>query len=62
MNIFYGSRCKFGVIMSEKYSFQEKFKPKDPSEFNFKEIIFEKNYDTWTATVTINRPEVYNAY
>lgn len=45
-----------------KYSFQEKFKPKPDSEYNFKEIIYEKNYDNWTAKVTINRPEVYNAY
>ncbi|MCE7737059.1 MAG: enoyl-CoA hydratase/isomerase family protein [Candidatus Heimdallarchaeota archaeon] len=41
---------------------EEKFKPKTPEEFDFKEIIYEKNYDTWTAKVTINRPEVYNAY
>ncbi|OLS26766.1 MAG: 1,4-Dihydroxy-2-naphthoyl-CoA synthase [Candidatus Heimdallarchaeota archaeon LC_2] len=41
---------------------EEKFKPRPPKEFDFKEIIYEKNYDTWTAKVTINRPEVYNAY
>lgn len=54
--------CKSGVTMTSDYTFQEKFKPKDPKDFDFKEIIYEKNYDTWTATVTVNRPEAYNAY
>ncbi|MHA2502626.1 MAG: enoyl-CoA hydratase-related protein [Candidatus Kariarchaeaceae archaeon] len=44
------------------YKFEEKFEPKPADEYGFKEIIYEKNRDTWTATVTINRPEVYNAY
>ena len=44
------------------YTFKEKFVPKPAEEYDFKEIIYEKNKDTWTATVTINRPEVYNAY
>ncbi|MHA2030941.1 MAG: enoyl-CoA hydratase/isomerase family protein [Candidatus Kariarchaeaceae archaeon] len=48
--------------MAEKYKIEEKFKPKDPEEFGFEEIIYEKNYDTWTARVTVNRPEAYNAY
>lgn len=33
---------------------------KKPEEFGFKEIIYEKK--DWVARVTINRPEVYNAY
>ncbi len=45
-----------------EYKFQEKFKPKPAEEYDFKEIIFEKNYDTWTARITVNRPHVYNAY
>jgi enoyl-CoA hydratase/carnithine racemase len=45
-----------------EYKFSEKFKPKPAEEYDFKETIYEKNYDTWTARVTINRPQVYNAY
>lgn len=36
------------------------FKAKKVSEFNFKEIIYEKK--DWVAKVTINRPHVYNSY
>lgn len=36
------------------------FKPKAPADFKFKEIIYEKK--DWVARVTINRPQVYNAY
>ena len=36
------------------------FEPTDPKEFDFKDIIYEKK--DWVATVTINRPKVYNAY
>ena len=42
------------------YTQEPNFVPKDPKEFDFKEIIYEKK--DWKATVTINRPEVYNAY
>lgn len=38
----------------------KQFSPKNPEEFNFLEIIYQKS--NWTATITINRPEVYNAY
>lgn len=38
----------------------EFFKPKDPAEYEFKEIIYEKK--DWIARVTINRPHVYNCY
>ncbi|MCK7521070.1 MAG: enoyl-CoA hydratase/isomerase family protein [Ignavibacteriales bacterium] len=38
----------------------EHFKPKNPCEFNFTEILYDKS--NWIATITINRPEVYNAY
>ena len=31
-----------------------------PEQFHFSEILYEKS--GWTATVTFNRPEVYNAY
>lgn len=36
------------------------FNYKKPEEFQFKEIIYEKS--NYVATITINRPEVYNAY
>jgi len=36
------------------------FRPKRPEEFDFKEIIYEKK--DWVARITLNRPEVYNAY
>ncbi len=42
--------------MSEEKS----FKPKDPEEYNFKEIVYEKK--DRVARVTINRPHAYNAY
>ena len=35
------------------------FEPKDPKEFDFKDIIYEKK--DWVATVTINRPKKKNA-
>jgi len=47
--------------MSE-YTFKEKFKPRPSEDFNFEEIIYEKDPDKFTAKVTINRPQVYNAY
>jgi enoyl-CoA hydratase/carnithine racemase len=37
-----------------------KFKPKSPKDLNFKDIIYDKK--DWIATISINRPEVYNAY
>ena len=36
------------------------FQPKNPEEFNFAEILYDKK--DWIATITINRPDVYNAY
>ena len=36
------------------------FETKDSKEFNFSEILYDKS--NWIATITINRPEVYNAY
>jgi enoyl-CoA hydratase/carnithine racemase len=36
------------------------FEGKPANSFQFKEIIYEKK--NWVATVTINRPEAYNAY
>jgi hypothetical protein len=36
------------------------FEPKPAEEFDFKDIIYEKK--DYVAKVTINRPEVYNAY
>lgn len=38
----------------------KQFDPKNPEEFNFSEIIYKKS--DMVATITINRPEVYNAY
>ncbi len=48
--------------MSDEYVFKEKFKPRPSDEFNFEEIIYEKDPEKFTAKVTINRPHVYNAY
>ncbi|MBI3930275.1 MAG: enoyl-CoA hydratase/isomerase family protein [Armatimonadetes bacterium] len=36
------------------------FDPGDPEDFDFQEILYEKK--DWVARITINRPEVYNAY
>ncbi|HKZ39882.1 MAG TPA: enoyl-CoA hydratase/isomerase family protein [Candidatus Hodarchaeales archaeon] len=36
------------------------FSTKNPDEYRFKEIIYEK--ENWIAKVTINRPQAYNAY
>lgn len=36
------------------------FEIKNPESFNFSEIIYAKT--NWVATITINRPDVYNAY
>ncbi len=36
------------------------FEPKNAEEYGFKEIIYAKK--DWVATITINRPEFYNAY
>ncbi len=36
------------------------FQPKDPAEYGFKEVLYEKK--DWVATITINRPKYYNAY
>lgn len=38
----------------------KQFNPKNAEEFNFSEIIYTKA--DWVATITINRPEIYNAY
>ena len=38
----------------------KEFTPKAPEEFKFSEILYAKS--DWIATITINRPEVYNAY
>ncbi len=38
----------------------EPIKERSPEDLAFKEIIYEKS--DWVARVTINRPEVYNAY
>ncbi len=35
------------------------FQPKDPAEYGFKEVLYEKK--DWVATITINRPKYYNA-
>ena len=37
-----------------------KFEGRDPENFEFKDIIYTKK--DWVATVTINRPEVFNTY
>jgi len=39
---------------------QNKLVGRDPAEFDFKDIIYEKS--DWVARVTINRPHNYNAY
>ncbi|OGH99518.1 MAG: hypothetical protein A2104_02505 [Candidatus Melainabacteria bacterium GWF2_32_7] len=36
------------------------FETEKPENFNFSEIIYDKS--DWIATITINRPQVYNAY
>ena len=36
------------------------FQGKEPGHFEFQEILYEKK--DWVATVTFNRPQVYNAY
>ncbi len=36
------------------------FPGRDPESFGFKEILYTKR--DWVATVTMNRPEKYNAY
>ena len=36
------------------------FQPRPPADFGFAEILYEKK--DWVATVTINRPQVYNCY
>lgn len=36
------------------------FQPVSPKQCDFKEILYEKK--DWVATVTLNRPEFYNAY
>ncbi|MCK6457976.1 MAG: enoyl-CoA hydratase/isomerase family protein [Phycisphaerae bacterium] len=36
------------------------FPPRDPREFEFREVIYEKR--DWIARITINRPQNYNAY
>lgn len=36
------------------------FQPKDPADYGFKDIVYEKK--DWVARVTINRPQVYNCY
>jgi 1,4-dihydroxy-2-naphthoyl-CoA synthase len=39
---------------------ERKFTPKDPAEYNFQDIIYEKK--DWVAKVIINRPEKFNTY
>ncbi len=39
---------------------RDPIKERTPEEFDFQEILYEK--DDWVARVTINRPDVYNAY
>ncbi len=39
---------------------KQEFLGKDPKEFGFKEILYEKG--DWIARITFNRPKVYNAY
>lgn len=39
---------------------ERKFIPREPDEYNFQDIIYEKK--DWVATVTINRPEKLNTY
>lgn len=36
------------------------FVPKSPEDFNFQDIRYEKK--DWVATVTVNRPDAFNAY
>ncbi|EKE02803.1 MAG: 6-oxocyclohex-1-ene-1-carbonyl-CoA hydrolase [uncultured bacterium] len=36
------------------------FETKNPESFDFNEIIYDKT--DWVATITINRPDIYNAY
>lgn len=38
----------------------KQFSSKNPEDFNFSEILYTKL--DWVATITINRPHVYNAY
>lgn len=38
----------------------KQFTPKKADEFSFSEILYSKA--DWTATITINRPQAYNAY
>ncbi|MEW6282557.1 MAG: enoyl-CoA hydratase/isomerase family protein [Candidatus Eremiobacterota bacterium] len=46
--------------MSVQTTCDNYFAPADPAEFRFEEILYQKK--DWVATVTINRPQVYNAY
>jgi enoyl-CoA hydratase/carnithine racemase len=39
---------------------KRKFLPKDPKEYNFQDIIYEKK--DWIAIITINRPQKLNTY
>ncbi len=39
---------------------ERKFQPKDPGEYQFQDILYEKK--DWVATVTINRPAKFNTY
>ncbi len=39
---------------------QRKFIPRNPAEYGFQDIIYEKK--DWVAKVTINRPEKFNTY
>jgi len=36
------------------------FPSRDPASFDFREVQYEKR--DWTARITINRPQAYNAY
>ncbi|MCL0092173.1 enoyl-CoA hydratase-related protein [Dehalococcoidia bacterium] len=51
----------------EKYGYdwerhRRHFRGRPVEEFDFREIIYEKDYDKWVARITLNRPKRYNAY
>lgn len=46
--------------MNGKGRYEKLFRGRDPEEFKFEEIIYEKK--EWVAKITFNRPSKYNAY
>jgi len=46
--------------MNGKAKYEKYFRGRDPKEFEFEEIIYEKK--DWVAKITFNRPHRYNAY